>query len=173
MGVIVGGVLAAASLAVVAWLRRQSAAQAAVGQRIAAIAEAAGFERFGNPQDAWTLMFRSPGSMLKVEWEKGYVYASLAPRRGDTRWVDDDLLRQALLGEAGDADGVNRQWRDVEAFVRFLGEYLAPMEAAVTSPDPEVRAAIESAARQRGERVQRWLDSMQAPHRRRSAPGGE
>ena len=167
---VTGLALALVAAVIALWHGRLRAHAAAVRQ-IAEIAGAAGFEPFGNRDDPWMLMFRSASAMLKIAWDRGYAYAEVSARRGDTGWVDDDLLRQVLLGEAGDPNGTWRQWRDVAAFTHFLRDHLVPMAAAVTSGDPRVRDAIETAARMRSERLQRWLDRLEVPLDQRSSPG--
>lgn len=168
------GILVAFVASLVAVMLREGAANRRFYLDVATIAQDTGYAAFG-AMDAPLLSFRSATSYLQVVrgGHATYIALRLAPRDlqrfPDPAWVDDDLLRQVLLGEEGDPAGMNRVWRDRQAFVSFLRDHLPEMAAAVSTADPVFEAAIARAREERDARCQRHSDAVSAEAARRRA----
>ena len=135
-------------------------------QQIAAVVASKGFVPFGN-HDGPTLFFRSQRAWLRIEWDRGYVHATLAARFPEGREYDDDLLRQTLCGEAGHPDGVRREWTDLGAFLEFLQSRLDDFVEAVASAKAEFLSRIVEVDGVRRERIHRWSERSKLPLSRR------
>jgi len=162
--------IAVAALAVA--IIRGGAAIRRFEREVVAITTAAGYAPFGPLEGRW-LCFRSATSYLRVVrgGHGTYVDALLAARGAaspaDDNWVDDDLLRQVLLGEQGDPTGQKRVWSDNDAFLRFLREHLSRLDAAIASTDPAIHSAIAAARIERAERRRRCSEQVEAERKRR------
>ncbi len=121
-----------------------------------------GFEPFGN-REGTLLLFRSSTCLLEIKWQDGCVGAALAARRDADTWIDDDILRIAILGEPGDVEGFHRRWPERTTFNRFLSERLSMLAAALAANEPRVRQAIKAAS---VERDRRWNASRESPKER-------